>query len=259
MPGVDLVSTTKPAGFFGKLPAHGDFIYRDLPSSFISAWDSWLQGFVGSSREQIGEGWLDMYLTSPIWRFAFSEGVIDQHAWAGIVLPSVDRVGRYFPFSIAKPVAGKVSPLELITQTDWFEGVESAALQALDGRLVVDQLVEEINLPQLRSNPLYLGAAPPLGPKGAVVEIDFEGSSLGSAFPYLLDAAIKESSPSYSVWATEGSEHVEPCFFYCRGLPRMQGVAALLDGRWDHWGWSPPCRLNLSRQPREMLGHGNSE
>jgi type VI secretion system protein ImpM len=64
-------------GLFGKLPAHGDFIYRNLPSNFINAWDAWLQGFVGSSQEQIGESWLDVYLTSPIWRFVLSDGVID--------------------------------------------------------------------------------------------------------------------------------------------------------------------------------------
>ena len=74
-------------GVFGKLPAHGDFIYRDLPTQFVNVLDSWLQGFVGGSREQLGEQWLDIYLTSPIWRFAFSEGVVDEHGWAGLFLP----------------------------------------------------------------------------------------------------------------------------------------------------------------------------
>ena len=93
--------TKNLTGLFGKLPAHGDFIYRDLPPSFINVWDEWLQGYVGSVKEQLGDAWLDVYLTSPIWRFAFGEGVIDENVWAGIMLPSVDRVGRYFPFSIA--------------------------------------------------------------------------------------------------------------------------------------------------------------
>lgn len=249
----------KPVGLFGKLPAHGDFIYRDLPTNFINAWDAWLQGFIGSSQEQIGEGWLDVYLTSPIWRFAFSEGVIDQNAWAGIVLPSVDRVGRYFPFSIATPVASDANPLELIAQSAWFEAMENAALQALDGRLVIDELVEEINQHALSSKLLYTGPAPAIGQKGTVIEVDFENKSIHSAFPYLLNSAIKESSPSYSVWATQGSQQVDPCFFYCRALPKMQGIAAVMDGQWSHWGWQEPYRLNFPQQPGAPLEDGNSE
>lgn len=250
---------TKPVGFFGKLPAHGDFIYRDLPTGFINTWDAWLQGFVGSSREQIGEGWLDIYLTSPIWRFAFSQGVIDQNAWTGIVLPSVDRVGRYFPFSIAKPAAGEANPLELIAQSAWFENVENAALQALEGRLVIDQLLEEINQHSLETEPLYAGTAPPISSKGAIVEIDCEGKSLSSAFPYLLDSAIRASSPSYSVWSTQGSDLVEPCVFYCGALPKMQGVAALMDGRWSHWGWPKPYHLKSPETSGQVAESRTSE
>ncbi|MGQ9424409.1 type VI secretion system-associated protein TagF [Gilvimarinus sp. F26214L] len=239
------------AGLYGKLPAHGDFIYRNLASNFINAWDGWLQGFVGSTQEQIGANWLDTYLTSPIWRFALSEGVIDQNAWAGIMLPSVDRVGRYFPFSIARPLDKTANPLELIGQTAWFEAVETAALNALDGRLVVDQLVEEINLPTLDGSNAYMGPAVALGPRGAVIELDEEAQQLGSACSFLLDAAIRESASSYSVWATRGSELVEPCFFYCRALPRLQGLAAMMDGRWSHWGWPEPNRMKFSGQARE--------
>lgn len=248
----------KPVGLFGKLPAHGDFIYRDLPTNFINAWDAWLQGFVGSSQEQIGEAWLDVYLTSPIWRFAFSEGVIDQNAWAGIVLPSVDRVGRYFPFSIATPVAGSANPLDLIAESAWFEAMEAAALQALEGRLLIDELVEEINRHALKPKSLYAGAGPKIGQKGALIELDDEGPSpLHSTYSYLLNAAIKENSPSYSVWATQGSQQVEPCFFYCRALPSMQGISAIMDGQWSHWGWQEPYRLNLpERRPAPLAEYG---
>ena len=29
-------------GLFGKLPAHGDFVRRHLPRSFVTPWDEWL-------------------------------------------------------------------------------------------------------------------------------------------------------------------------------------------------------------------------
>ena len=230
-------------GFFGKLPAHGDFIYRDLPSNFINLWDTWLQSYVGSSKEQIGEAWLDIYLTSPIWRFAFSEGVIDQYTWAGILLPSVDRVGRYFPFSIATRLPSGVNPLQLITQTAWFEKIEAAALQALNGQLLIDDLLKSINSELLSSASTHIPTASKSTNTGTVIKLDFEEQSPQSAFSSLLDASLKESLSSYSVWSTHGSDYVEPCLFHARGLPQLRGIAAMLDGQWEQWGWHEPYRL----------------
>ena len=234
----------KPIGLFGKLPAHGDFIYRDLPSNFINTWDAWLQGYVGSSQEQIGESWLEIYLTSPIWRFAFSEGVIDQYVWAGIMLPSVDRVGRYFPFSIATRLPSGLNPLELINQNRWFESVEDAALQALEGQLQIDDLVEEINRHRLDQTCIYTPAASSTNKSGSIIKMDFEEQSPHSMYSWLLDASLRESLSSYSVWSTQGSQQLEPCLFYSRGLPQMRGIAAMMDGQWDCRGWHEPYRLN---------------
>lgn len=237
----------KPVGLFGKLPAHGDFIYRDLPSNFINAWDAWLQGFVGSSREQIGEQWLDVYLTSPIWRFAFSAGVIDQYAWAGIMLPSVDRVGRYFPFSIATRLPASSNPLAVINQLKWFEQIESAALSGLDGQLPIDELVEEINRTPLIPVSSHLPGTQPAGKLGAVVKMSADDDAPATVYPCLLDALLKESLSSYSVWSTQGSQIMEPCTFYTRGLPQMRGIAAMMDGNWDHWGWHEPYKLKMAQ------------
>lgn len=238
------MNTPKSVGLYGKLPAHGDFIYRNLPTSFINAWDSWLQGSVASTQEQLGEAWLDTYLTSPIWRFAFSEGVIDQHVWAGIVLPSVDRVGRYFPFSIVTYSSAALNPLEVIAQTHWFETIESLALKALEGRIHIDELAEEINQHPLRQTLIYAANSSQNNKLGTVIKFDFEEQSPNSVFPYLMNASLKENLSSYSVWSTQGSQQVEPCLFYSRGLPQLQGLAAMLDGQWNHWGWSEPCYLN---------------
>ncbi len=238
------MSHLKPVGLFGKLPAHGDFIYRDLPTTFINAWDTWLQSFIGCSQEQIGEAWLDVYLTSPIWRFALSEGVIDQHAWAGIVLPSVDRVGRYFPFSVVTRLPGITNPLEIITQSNWFDSIESAALKALDGQLVLDDLLEEINRNPLQNVMAYIPAMQTHNSQqGTLIKMDFEEQSPRSVFSYLLSSSLKESLSSYSVWTTQGSDRVEPCLFYSRGLPQVRGIAAMLDGQWSQWGWHEPYSL----------------
>jgi type VI secretion system protein ImpM len=237
------VNANNSVGFFGKLPAHGDFIYRGLPTNFINIWDEWLQGFVKCSQDQLGEAWLDIYLTSPIWRFAFSEGVVDQHGWVGIVLPSVDRVGRYFPFSIAARISADQNPLEMISQSHWFEGVEALALKALDGQTTIDELIQDVNSVSLDQTLVYSCGIPSYSQKGAVIAMDFDVHSPRSVLAPLFHSALKEGLSSYSVWTTQGSELVEPCLFYCAGLPSLQNLSAMLDGQWVARGWNQPCRL----------------
>ena len=87
-------------GLYGKIPSLGDFVSRRLPRSFISPWETWLQEVITNSREQLGELWLDHYLTCPLWRFVLSPGICGEQAWGGVLMPSVDRVGRYYPFTL---------------------------------------------------------------------------------------------------------------------------------------------------------------
>lgn len=228
-------------GLFGKLPAHGDFIYRDLPSHFINAWDAWLQGFVSSSQQQLGSDWLDIYLTSPIWRFAMSDGVIDGQAWVGILLPSVDRVGRYFPFSIVTKAPASANPFLILQERTWFEVVEQLALSALSGNLQLDDLVQEINRQRLTLPDVLQRKAMSAESAGTLVEFSGESPEFDAAYPYLMDSYCRHWYSNYSVWATTmGSERINPCLFHTRGLPGFRGAAALLDGKWAQWGWHQP-------------------
>jgi len=233
-------------GLFGKLPAHGDFIFRDLPARFINVWDEWLQGYVGSTQEQLGETWLDVYLTSPIWRFAFSEGVIDDNAWAGIFLPSVDRVGRYFPFSIATRLSGQTNPVEFIcTRPNWFQTMEDAALRALDGQLKIDDLVEELNDSNPMKKDVYQRGELIQTPSQMVIRTASSEQSPSIVLPFMLDACLAKNMQSYSIWCTSGSGLIEPCVFVSKGLPPLGGVAAMLDGNWQGWQWQEPFILNM--------------
>lgn len=230
-------------GLFGKLPAHGDFIYRDLPSHFINAWDAWLQGFVASSQQQLGDSWLDTYLTSPIWRFVLSDGVVDGQGWAGIVLPSVDRVGRYFPFSIVTKVPVAANPFISIQQDSWFDAVEEQALSALSGNIQLEELVQTINQQSL-GLPVAIQRNPQVSESaGSLVEFINEAPTLEQAYPHLLDSHCRQMYSNYSVWSTAmGSERINPCLFHTRGLPNFRSAAAMLDGQWAHWGWYQPVQ-----------------
>ncbi|SEN08218.1 type VI secretion system protein ImpM [Duganella sp. CF517] len=121
------------AGFFGKFPTHGDFVARRLPAAFLQSWDAWLQAGMADSRDRLGDAWLPVYLNSPIWRFALDGGVCGPQAWGGVLMPSVDRVGRYFPLTIAAGLDGMAADGSGCGRPSaaWYASLEAMALAAL--------------------------------------------------------------------------------------------------------------------------------
>ncbi len=121
-----MTTACRGPGFFGKVPTHGDFVSRRLPADALVAWDTWLQAALRCSREKLGDCWLETYLTAPVWRFSLAAGVCGSDAWTGVLMPSVDRVGRYFPLTIAAAV-----PCATPLQDAWYDAVEELAFSAL--------------------------------------------------------------------------------------------------------------------------------
>ena len=121
-------------GWYGKLPSLGDFISRRLPTNFIEPWDTWLQEAIAASRDQLGEQWMEIYLTSPIWRFVLMPGVYgNTEMWTGVLMPSVDKVGRHFPLTIAIPVESHSGMMQsALTSQAWYAALEQVALASLD-------------------------------------------------------------------------------------------------------------------------------
>ena len=230
------------AGLYGKLPAHGDFLSRNLPPGFVQGWDEWLQRSVSSSQEQLGGRWLELYLTSPLWRFTISPGVVDNQVWAGVVMPSVDKVGRYFPLTLAMPFEQKASPVELMVNAEpWFDALESIALSGLDEAGSVETVNQKladlgaVALSGIATKGIALDFSRPL----ALSMAETEQNPLLS-YPFLLDCFLQQRLPSYSLWWSTGSEHVKPSFLVSGHLPPAQMFVAMLDGHWEHWSWNTP-------------------
>jgi type VI secretion system protein ImpM len=118
------------AGLFGKLPAKRDFIEYSVDRALMEKWDPWLQQAVATSRELLGQDWLDIYLRAPIWRFWLGSGICGKPV-LGVLMPSVDGVGRYFPLSLVWCGEGEIPPPELDEQADWFAAAEEVLLGAL--------------------------------------------------------------------------------------------------------------------------------
>jgi len=134
------------AGWYGKIPSIGDFTSRRLPRHFIDIWDSWLQHSIVASREQLKEHWLDSYLTGPIWHFVLMPGVCGNNIWTGILMPSVDNVGRYFPLTFALQIEPSTkSMLAAFSAQTWHADIETLALSSLDINVFPDNLDQGLN------------------------------------------------------------------------------------------------------------------
>lgn len=121
------------AGWYGKIASLGDFASRRLPVDFVSTWDTWLQRMLADSRCRLGQRWLEHYLHSPIWRFVLFPGICGEATWVGLMMPSVDRVGRYFPMTIACELpAFTTTEREFNALADWLDRIATLALGTLD-------------------------------------------------------------------------------------------------------------------------------
>jgi len=137
---------TLSVGWYGKIPSLGDFISRRLPANFIDTWDAWLQKAMATSREELGEHWLDLYLTSPMWRFILMPDTCSNtKIWTGILMPSIDKVGRHFPLTIAAEIEPYPQALlSLISSQHWYTALEQVALASLDLNISPDDLDQSL-------------------------------------------------------------------------------------------------------------------
>jgi len=137
-------------GLYGKIPSEGDFVTRRLPWEFTSVWDEWLQQGMQASREALGARWLELYLSAPIWRFQVAPGVCGPIGWRGLFFASVDRVGRYFPLTLAFADTGPTALAALSGDAEAWIVVEDTALAGLAPTLTIadfDRLVEALASP----------------------------------------------------------------------------------------------------------------
>lgn len=123
-------------GLYGKVPAHGDFVRRGLPTSFVGPWDAWLAAGIAAARERLGSHWEAAWDSAPAWRFALPAGVCGPDAVAGVMLPSQDQVGRRFPITLA----ALLPPGAATPAADWFDALEAAALAGRAGQADADAL-----------------------------------------------------------------------------------------------------------------------
>jgi len=235
-------------GLFGKLPSHGDFLRRRASDAFVDTWDGWLRECLSESRASLGERWLDVYLTSPAWRFVCAAGACGPAPVIGLMVPSVDRVGRYFPLTLVAELPEDVSPVAAATSSGtFFERAERLVIETLAAEDIdfesFDQQVielgdslESITLPPLVA--LDRAAAAIAGDGAQAWQIPLgDVLQLAPALQQVLSLRLSSLYQPLVLWWTEGSSIVEPSCLIAKGLPNPASFGALLDGEWteSHW------------------------
>jgi len=131
------------AGLYGKLPAHGDFVWRGWPDSLVARLDAWLTDGVANLRLRLGEdGFAHAMQSAPLWHCWLAlDGEWGMH---GVVTPTVDSAGRLF--LLLAGVAGPPVPVWAVAsqQPGFAAAAEAAAYDALAGDLNADALLARL-------------------------------------------------------------------------------------------------------------------
>jgi type VI secretion system protein ImpM len=219
-------------GWYGKICSLGDFASRRLPAEWVGACDDWLAQCLLVSRQQLGPRWLNTYLSAPIWRFAWAPGVVDGAWWFGVLMPSCDNVGRYFPLVVAQareqpPADG----LALEHLEAWWTHVAGAALATLD-----EHVTAEAFDAQLAAAPHWptpgLRAAQMRPAAGRQRFLAAHAASVGQALAAVAVQDMLARLSGASAWWRVGQDGQPAVFSVAQGLPAPTAYGELLSGTW---------------------------
>jgi len=239
-------------GYYGKAPTHGDFIGKGLPRSFKDPWDTWLQNLIAITRKELTDDWLELYLTCPIYRFALSPGICGSQAWQGVIIPSVDQVGRYYPMTLCRSIPNINNVFHFFSDHEqWFEDAEVLILSCLSDNFSLDVFEKDISLLDASQNKQKKKEDEPTN-FHKIIQCHTKNAWRTTTtkpiqphiYSFLLDEILKKYCLSYSLWWTAGSDRVAPSVILSQGLPPLQGSCAMLDGNWSKWGWTNNTLIN---------------
>ncbi|MCC2596537.1 type VI secretion system-associated protein TagF [Pusillimonas sp. MFBS29] len=96
----DIEACWSAVGWYGKMPANGDFLHRRLSRELVQWWDKWLQMGVAGLHQRDAQNVEAAYQVAPLWNFAVPAGFGSGVVQLGCIGPSRDRVGRSYPLVI---------------------------------------------------------------------------------------------------------------------------------------------------------------
>lgn len=231
-------------GLFGKLPAVGDFVSRGFSNELRENLDKMIQSALmaayaeGATRESLQS-------SAPGLVVNIRPGTLCRTGFLGTISPSCDRVGRFYPMCLGletdpapEPWALSWVPLRLSTlllQLAYEAHTQLSSPDELYGRLpdaaalaqmaLVDQPFSsalDITLPSLTVTTTQFAFE---GPEQQMAPND---QAMCLRLPMLAEllGGVVNSGDGFDL------------FFATRSLLTWSSLAALFDGRWQHWTWS---------------------
>ena len=222
-----------PPGWYGKLSSLGDFASRRLAPAWTDACDEWLSACIASSRSQLGDRWLEAYLSAPVWRFAWAPDVIDAQWWFGVLMPSCDNVGRYFPLLIAQPRHHAPLDRQGLEHLElWWRHVSRAAMQTLHDHSNVQSF--EAELAEAPAWPAELvPGAPMTTPSDGFWRFQVGASSgLVDMMTHWGSKLMLERLSGCSIWWPTVEVGQASTMTVSPGLPAAERFSDLLNGSW---------------------------
>ncbi|MDO5681132.1 MAG: type VI secretion system-associated protein TagF [Pelistega sp.] len=125
---------TQSLGWYGKMPAAGDFMHRRLDQGVINWWHQWLEQGLMTGRAMHSNSVVDAYMRSPIWNFVLPAKQGLTWMQMGSIAPSRDRVGRLYPLLISLVVPSAAFEKQLIEGSARFYQYTGQALLQAVGR-----------------------------------------------------------------------------------------------------------------------------
>lgn len=221
-------------GAFGKMPSAGDFFRLNTPVGFVRVWDNWLQQVMLAGQGAYGRDFDGHYMSAPIWRFTLPAGQAGAAKVMGVMMPSVDRVGRRFPLTLMAPLATPgPAALDHLSDAAVFARLEDVALDALEDTMTRDKLSEvlaDISVPDMRA------VAPLPAANARLVRMGPTGAELLS--PALAGEPLEARLKGCSLW-TAILDGV-PRMMACPGLPQGEAAMRLFDLSASSWSEGQP-------------------
>lgn len=101
----------------------------------MAPWDQWLATEIQTRSANSARQWLNAYLQSPTYHFVAGPDCITsaQHQpMAGVLMPSVDKVGRYFPLAICTLLPALPNNIrDTAVLMQWLQQLDDIAANAL--------------------------------------------------------------------------------------------------------------------------------
>lgn len=131
-------------GFFGKLPAAGDFVSRGIPAGARAALDHWLTREIAPLAHNAG-GWPEGGVRAAV--------ILSDAPWLLVIEPSVDAVDRRYPLVVCCPLGHA----DRSGADVWADAAWSAILKATEEHADADTLaglLKRVGLPTAGAEPL---------------------------------------------------------------------------------------------------------